>query len=361
MTKLSEKLDKAKTKLMLEHPYFGQIASSLKFSSNSDIESFTSDGDSFEYNDEYLSKLNEKELEFTLANSAMHYALSHKNRINQREDWLWQLATDYAINSMLVKNDMFAPQRINLNKRFDDMYAEEIYAILESEIDEKEYEEREQMQKKEKEKVTPSDTQSIDEDFLNQVNQKTKDQGELPKDFKRLFPELFIDAIDWRSELHRYLNLHAKEDYQFFPPNKKYIHQGFALPSLKSELLKIVVAIDSSGSIDTELLAKFFGHFQSIMESFKSYEIDLIECDAKIQNHKVFYPGDAIEYKAVGGGGTDFRPVFEYVKKEIYDARIVIYFTDGIGSFPEDIPDIDVLWVMPEEINVPFGEKLIIA
>ncbi len=361
MKQLQEKLNDAKTKLMLEHPYFGQIASSLKFLPNSDIESFTSDGDSFEYNDEYLSKLNEKELEFTLANSAMHYALSHKNRINQREDWLWQLATDYAINSMLVKNDMFAPQRINLNKRFDGMYAEEIYAILESEIDEKEYEEKEQMQKKKREKVTPYNDKSIDEDFLNQVNQKIKDQGELPKDFKRLFPELFIDTIDWRSELHRYLNLHAKEDYQFFPPNKKYIHQGFALPSLKSELLKIVVAIDSSGSIDIELLATFFGHFQSIMESFKSYEIDLIECDAKIQNHRVFYPGDMIEHKAVGGGGTDFRPVFEYVKKEIYDARIVIYFTDGIGSFPEDIPDIDVLWVMPEEIHVPFGEKLIIT
>ena len=360
MKKLKEKLDKAKAKLMLEHPYFGQIASSLKISSNDNIESFTSDGDSFEYNDEYLSKLNEKELEFTLANSAMHYALSHKNRINQREDWLWQLATDYAINSMLVKNDMFAPEKINLNKRFDGMYAEEIYAILESEFDEKEYEEKEQKQKKEKQKVNPSEKESIDEDFLNQVNQKIKAQGELPKDFQRVFPELFIDKIDWRSELHRYLNLHAKEDYQFFPPNKKYIHQGFALPSLKSELLKIVVAIDSSGSIDKELLATFFGHFQSIVESFKSYEIDLIECDAKIQNHKVFYPGDSIEYKVVGGGGTDFRPVFEYVDKEIADAKIIIYFTDGLGSFPKNSPYIDTLWVMREKIEVPFGEVLIL-
>ncbi len=360
MRGVKERLNQAKTKLMLEHPYFGQIASLLKFSSNSDIESFTSDGDSFEYNDEYLSKLNEKELEFTLANSAMHYALSHKNRINQREDWLWQKATDYAINSMLVKNDMFAPQKINLNKRFDGMYAEEIYAILESEVDEKEYEEQQKREKKLKQKANLSEKENIDEDFLNQVNQKIKAQGELPKDFKRLFPELFIDTIDWRSMLHRYLNLHAKEDYQFFPPNKKYIHQGFALPSLKSELLKIVIAIDSSGSIDTDLLATFFGHFQSIIESFKSYEIDLIECDAKIQNHKVFYPGDMIEYKTVGGGGTDFRPVFEYVQEHIHDAKIVIYFTDGLGSFPKNAPYIDTLWVMREKREVPFGEVLIL-
>ncbi len=356
---MKEKLEKAKAKLMLEHPYFGSIASALEIKTNDNIESFSSDGNRFEYNDEYLADLNVQEIEFALANSAMHYALSHKNRINQRNDWLWQLATDYSINSMLVKNDMFPPERINLQSRFDDMYAEEIYAILEDEIDEKEYtEQEEKFQQSKKEQVSPDDKESIDEEFLNQINQKIKEQGELPKDFKRHFPELFMDTIDWRAELHRYLNVHAKEDYQFFPPNKKYIHQGFALPSLKSELLKIVVAIDTSGSIDTDLLATFFSHFQSIMESFRSYEIDLIECDAKIQEHRVFYPGDMIEYKAIGGGGTDFRPLFEYVDREIPDAKIVIYFTDGFGTFPQFRPIHDTLWVMPEEIEVPFGEVL---
>ncbi len=356
---MREILEKAKAKLMLEHPYFGSIASVLEIKSNDDIESFSSDGEHFEYNDEYLTTLTLQEVEFALANSAMHYALSHKNRINKREDWLWQLATDYSINSMLVKNDMFPPERINLDTRFDGLYAEEIYAILESEIDEKEYtQQEEKFQQSKKEQISQDDKESIDEEFLNQLNQKIKDQGELPKDFKRFFPELFADTIDWRAELHRYLNVHAKEDYQFFPPNKKYIHQGFALPSLKSELLKIVVAIDTSGSIDTDLLAIFFSHFQSIMESFKSYEINLIECDAKIQEHRVFYPGDLIEYKAVGGGGTDFRPLFEYVDREIPDAKIVIYFTDGFGTFPQFRPLHDTLWVMPQEIEVPFGEVL---
>ena len=354
-----DKLETAKAKLMLEHPYFGSIATALNFEKNDNIESFKSDGSHFEYNDEYLETLTINELEFTLANASMHYALSHKNRINNREGWLWQLATDYAINSMLIKNNMHPPQKINLDSRFDGLYAEEIYAILESEIDDKEHTNQEEKSHKgEKEQVSSADTESIDEEFLNKVNQKIKKQGELPKDFKRLFPELFADSIDWRAELHRYLNIHAKEDYQFFPPNKKYIHQGFALPSLKSELLKIVVAIDTSGSIDTKLLAMFFAHFQAIMESFKSYEIDLIECDAKIQEHHIFYPGDTIEYKAVGGGGTDFRPVFEYVDRHISDVQLLIYFTDGLGTFPEKEPMFDTLWVMPEKAKVPFGEVL---
>jgi predicted metal-dependent peptidase len=130
---------------------------------------------------------------------------------------------------------------------------------------------------------------------------------------------------------------------------------------LKSELLKIVVAIDTSGSIDTKLLAIFFAHFQAIMESFKSYEIDLIECDAKIQEHHLFYPGDTIEYKDVGGGGTDFRPVFEYVDRHISDVQLLIYFTDGFGTFPEKEPMFDTLWVMPEKVCVPFGDILTIS
>ena len=357
---IEDKLAKAKAKLMLEHPYFGSIASTLEISKNDDIESFVSDGNSFEYNDEYLAELSVDEIEFALANSAMHQALKHKNRINQREDWLWQLATDYAINDMLVKNSLFAPDRINLDKRFDGLYAEEIYAILESEIDDKEYAEQEQM-RVEKEKISPSELEGDNDELLKQINQKMKDHGELPKDLKRFFPELLADTIDWRVELYRYLNVHAKEDYRFFPPNKKYIHQGIALPSLNSELLKIVVAIDTSGSIDADLLALFFAHFQSIMESFNSYEIDLIECDSKIQEHRVFYPGDVIEYRANGGGGTDFRPVFEYVENYIFDAQIVIYFTDGFGTFPDNAPLCDALWIMPQKVDVPFGEVLVMC
>ncbi|MCH9813502.1 MAG: hypothetical protein K0U47_06105 [Epsilonproteobacteria bacterium] len=357
MNTLEEKLNKAKAKLMLEHPYFGSISSMLKLKVNENIESFESDGNHFSYNDDYLFALHIEEIEFTLANASMHYALSHQNRMHQREGWLWQLATDYAINAMLIQNNMFPPARINHDPRFEGMYAEEIYAILKHEIDEKEFTEQEEKFRN-KEQVKADDNEPIDEALLEQIHQKIKEQGELPKALKRLFPELYIDSIDWRAELHRYLNVHAKEDYQFFPPNKKYIHQGFALPSLKSELLKIVVAIDTSGSIDIDLLATFFAHFQSIMESFKSYEIDLIECDAKIQAHRTFYPGDMIAYNAIGGGGTDFRPLFAYVDTKLQDAQIIIYFTDGFGSFPKTPPTCDVLWVMPEKITVPFGEVL---
>ncbi len=349
-----EKLKKAKTKLMLEHPYFGSIASALEFEQSDDIESFESNGILFKYNDDFLNKCSIEEIEFTLANASMHYALCHQNREQQRESWLWQLATDYAINSMLLKNNLYPPEKINYQSRFEGMYAEEIYAILESEIDEKDYIEQEQKSKK------IVHDESTDIEFLEQLLQKSLKSDELPKDIERFFPKIYESQINWRDELRKYLDHFRKDDYRFFPPNKRYIHQGIALPSLTSELLKIIVAIDTSGSINEELLGKFFAEFEAIMQSFSNYEIELIACDSKIQYHQTFYPGDTLAYQTKGGGGTDFRPVFEFVEKEIDNPSLLIYFTDANGRFPKIEPSFDTLWVLSEKSEVPFGEILFI-
>jgi predicted metal-dependent peptidase len=352
--KSETKLTRAKAKLMLEHPYFGSIASALDFKPDEDIEAFRSDGTQFAYNDDFLEACSVEEVEFALANAAMHYALAHQSRSGKREGWLWQLATDYAINSMLMKNNLHPPDRINYQSRFDGMYAEEIYAVLESEIDDKEYVEEEQKS----EKIVQDEEGDVE--FLEQLLQKAIAQDELPKDLDRFFPQIAESRIDWRDALHQYVQRHAKEDYRFFPPNKRYIHQGFALPSLQSELLKIVVAIDTSGSIDERRLAQFFAEFEAIMQRFNSFEIDLVACDSKIQYHQKFYPGDILEYRTKGGGGTDFRPVFHFMAEQIDNPTLLLYFTDAQGRFPEFEPGFDTLWVLPDAAEVPFGEKLII-
>jgi predicted metal-dependent peptidase len=355
MKALEQKLEKAKAKLMLEHPYFGSIASALAFTPDDNIEAFESNGTRFAYNDDFLDTCSVEEVEFALANAAMHYALAHQNRLGKREGWLWQLATDYAINAMLMKNNLHPPDRINYQPRFEGMYAEEIYAILENEIDEKEY-----LQERQKHEKIITDEQE-DAEFLEQLLQKAIAQDELPKDLDRFFPQIAESKIAWRDALYQYVHRHAKEDYRFFPPNRRYIHQGFALPSLQSERLQIVVAIDTSGSIDEALLAQFFAEFEAIMQSFANYEIALIACDSKIQYHKTFYPGDILEYRTKGGGGTDFRPVFDYIDKEIPNPSLLIYFTDAQGRFPKTEPLFDILWALPEDAEVPFGEKLILV
>ena len=121
---------KAKSQLMLRHPYFGMLASRLKDESSETISAYASNGKRFLYNPDFISRRTLDEIMFILTNCVMHHVLSHQQRQLGRRGSLWQLSTDYAINSILHKNGLAIPQGANYNKEFEDMFAEEIYELL---------------------------------------------------------------------------------------------------------------------------------------------------------------------------------------------------------------------------------------
>lgn len=393
-----DKLTKAKAKLMLEHPYFGTVASSIPLEKNNEILTFTSDGVKMRYNSEYLDRLSVEEVEFMMANGAMHSVLKHHERVNGRTKWLWQTATDYVVNAMLVKNGMQLPEYAYFEEKFDGMYVEEVYEMLRAEMIDNSDHSMEQesqqitdsdetgvenlhMQKEHtpdmnaeetleeenaEDKEETSSTSELDElteemkEHLEQIFQKSKRQGNLPKDMHFVVPEYFSHKVDWREFLYGYIASHAKTSYTFTPPNMKFLYRGIYLPSMSSDLLRVIVAVDTSGSVDKALLGTFLGEVTSMMEQYPNYEIDLITADAKIQSVKTFLPGEPLVYEVSGGGGTDFRPVFEYIDRHIDYPTLLLYFTDGEGTYPKDEVTYDVLWVMPEEKKVPFGEVIVI-
>ena len=128
------KISQAKAKLLVDYPYFGTLASKLPLILNDDIQAFKGDGKKLEYSGDFLENASIGELEFVLANGAMHQSLAHDNRKNGRSGWLWQMATDMAINDMLVENGLERPNEAQYRIRFAGMYAEEIYAELKADI-----------------------------------------------------------------------------------------------------------------------------------------------------------------------------------------------------------------------------------
>ena len=381
-----QKIEKAKTRLVVRHPWFGLLASRLKTESSDEVEAFLSDGKVLQYNPDWLSAEPLETAEFMLANSVMHHVLAHENRQKGRQGWLWQLATDYAINGMLLQNGFKLPERVHYEERFAGKYAEEIYAALKEEIQNEEYGDDESAETgfneqnknrtkeqtpQEKEAKRPDDRPlppmelepDVEEMWANAMKEaleRAEKQGKTPGGLERVFHRELEPRVDWRSELYQAIARHHKNDYTFAKPAKKWIASGIYLPATHSEKLVVTVAIDTSGSVNDALLGLFVSELESILLSFPDAEVDLLLCDAKIQGVYRFVSGEILDFVLKGGGGTDFRPVFDHIEKELPQTSLLIYFTDAQGSFPDEEPHYDVLWVMPEDAEVPFGRKVLI-
>jgi len=387
-----QKLSQAKARLLVEHPYFGTLASRLELLPSDAVGTFVCDGIRFEGNDAYLETLDMDELGFALANGAMHAALAHESRRNGRMGWLWQLATDYAINAMLVENGLSAPEGIHYDPRFEGMYAEEIYATLKDEIKNQEFDgdasndtgfneqnrrHNAQMQNAEgnhdtdaqrpsmevENEMRPVADQTEEEAFERlgrEVLEKMRQREALPEGIERFFCVEAPARIDWRQELHLLLDRYYRNDYRMMPPSKKLLYAGTYLPSLDADFFSAVIAIDSSGSVDEVLLGSFMNEIESLMLSFAHYRIDVLVCDTKVRSHDTFVGGQRLEVALAGGGGTDFRPVFEYVEAHLADTQQLLYFTDLKGRFPDGEPLYETVWIAPDEGKVPFGRVIVL-
>ncbi len=364
MQKTDEKISQAKAKLLLEYPYFGTLASKIDVIINDDIEAFKSDGKKLEINSDYLQNLQLSEMEFVFANGAMHASLAHEMRKNKRSGWLWQMATDMAVNDMLVQNGLDMPYGAQYRERFSGMYAEEIYAELKDDIlrdDENlEYEaddvddvqNNEQTRQELEEEILQE--QLFAEDAIALLESKTQ-TGEAPTTIERFFQLHDFGKVDWRNELRIALDKYFQDDYALMPPSKKLLYSGIYLPSNISQTFRLIIAVDSSGSIDEVLLNEFLSEVNFLMTLVQNYQIELLVCDDKIQSHSTFYSGERLEIDVKGGGATDFRPVFHFIEEKFDDVKLLLYFTDLDGIFPKNAPDYEVKWVSAVEKEIPFG------
>lgn len=122
---------------------------------------------------------------------------------------------------------------------------------------------------------------------------------------------------------------------------------------------EFVVAIDTSGSVYGELVQKFIQKTYNILKSTESFftkiNLHIIQCDAQIQEDvKITSQEEFDDYiknmELKGFGGTDFRPLFEYVDELVKNGEFahlkgLIYFTDGYGDFPAKKPDYETAFV----------------
>lgn len=189
-----------------------------------------------------------------------------------------------------------------------------------------------------------------------------KQRGNLPGSIARLVDELARPRIDWKEALRQFLERTARNDYSWTRPNRAYLQRGIILPTLHNhELPPIAIAVDTSGSIGQRELDAFAGEINSIREEHGGAPITVLYADAEIAAIDQFDADDPITLSPRGGGGTDFRPVFNWIEDRDEPPRALLYFTDGYGSFPdEEPPDTETLWLTTslDPLEYPMGEAI---
>jgi len=183
--------------------------------------------------------------------------------------------------------------------------------------------------------------------------------GRMPGGIERQLKEARESQCDWRAILREFIAATDPSDYRWTPPNRRFVSSGLYLPSVMcSGVGAIVIAVDTSGSIGHKELEQFAGEITAISEEAKPERLYVVYCDAAVQSTEEFGPAEPINLSPKGGGGTDFRPPFQWAEDEGIQPKCFIYLTDlCCSSFPEP-PEYPVLWVTDSRTTAPFGETL---
>ena len=167
----------------------------------------------------------------------------------------------------------------------------------------------------------------------------------LPQEIKNLI-NLYIEKrnpkINWKRALKIFSSSSRRTRIKF--TNKRISKRYGTRPGIRVQRnQKIAVGLDTSGSISNDELILFFNEIHAMWRN--GAEIEVIECDDKVQN--VYDYNGKFPNFVSGQGGTDFTPVFQYINKErntIYDG--CIYLTDGYAGEPKIKPRCKVFWVI---------------
>lgn len=155
-------------------------------------------------------------------------------------------------------------------------------------------------------------------------------------------PEMADNRTDWRALLSLWLLTRAHERWQFGRPSRRQV-PPFILPRLAGKRLNLVLALDVSGSIDPMWVRQFLTEAALLRDKIPM-QLRLITCDNRIHEDRIMT--STLPLPETGGGGTDFRPVFERLNGD-WRVDALVYCTDLIGQYPDQPPHFPVFWLVP--------------
>lgn len=368
------------------------------------------DGINVYFHPEFVKK-NDQYIEGVLLHEVLHCALDHGSRRQHRDHRVWNIACDYAINPLVVSVYKLPPEGL-MDPKFNDLSAEAIYTKLESLCKKNGKGQKGKGQKSKSQKGDEQGDPDGDGDCGDEESQESSGSGKpcenctcMPQEgsarmlepasqdeleeaqrewervvkmaadraekagqmhgaLKRLIEEIFpSDKIDWRlliDDMAR--DARSEVTGSWARPNRRFIGEGVYLPGYtKENVFRLVLCIDSSGSVTAEQLKAMKAEAMSLLEQEIVTHVTMISTDTRVCNIMDVSNADEVAKFSLGnhGGGTDFKDAMEAVAK-VEDAVGCIFMTDmQTNSFGAD-PGIPTVWVdfIKSGAVAPFGKTV---
>jgi len=347
-----------------------------------DLPTACTNGRDVYYGRKFVESLNDSDLRGVILHEAKHKMYRHMatwkhlNKINPQKA---NMACDYVINLELVDEGKQSNGFVSLpkgglvNEKFRGLDSGQVFHLLPdppdeggygigegSGLDEHDWEGAEGM--------TPDEIKELTSEIDQAIRQGAILAGKVNGRIDRSFTDLMSAKVNWKEALREFVSsvCKGKDDSTWAKPSRRWLQHDVYMPSTVSETMgRVVVAIDTSGSIDGYILNRFISEVASIMENVNPELVDLLYWDNEVASHEVYGLNEADKMKQStkpkGGGGTSPSCITKYLKDNNIVPECAIVLTDGyVGNDWGGNWSSQVLWCIVHNKNAiaPVGQTI---
>lgn len=335
-------------------PETASVALRLPVIEDNSIPTAATDGGAIYFNREFLHGLAEPDRAFVMAHEILHVVSLHMQRRGFRDAQKWNIAADIVLhNTMPERMEMPAISGILYEPKYTGWCVEDVFDDLD---------------------MPDSDTSgggSIGE-ILDRF--KSQAAGALAKELqgspelRKALSDLASNScgMDTVAALRKMLNDKARAESKpawaqqvandlrrsigSTLPDRRYLAREDAeggplwLENYDPQA-KILFVIDTSGSVNDQMLAQFGAVCLQVIEETQC-EATIIMADDRIHSVTDIQGGDPLP-QAVGRGGTDFAPALAWLAEQPHGTYTRgYYYTDAQGTFGAVPPACPFTWVI---------------
>jgi len=335
-------------------------------------------GKDVKFGRDFVASLNDAELRGVILHEAKHKMYRHLltwKHLQKQDPMRANMACDYVIN-LEIKDEsersskfVVLPDGALVNEVFRGLNSAEVFKLLPPQpkgdggdghggFDEHDWEGADGLNDAEKTELAKEIDQAIRQGAIL--------AGKVGGNVDRSFTDLMSAKVDWKEALREFVSSvsQGKDDSTWRKPNRRWLQHDIYMPSTISESMgRVVVAIDTSGSIYGVVLNRFISEVASVMQNMNPEQVDLLYWDSNVAGHEVYGLNDAdrmtASTKPKGGGGTTPSCITAYMHKHKIEPVCAIILTDGcVGNDWGGQWNCPTLWAITEDIKSPIGQTI---